>query len=91
MGDQSLRVLVDEVVTSAAAVLARVDVCVVAVDEDVGRSFFEGLWKQLCGPEKAILAGPCVPRLAVEAVDEDDVDLGVRVGEDARNLEAGDL
>lgn len=42
-GDECLGMLMDEVVACAAVILARVDIGVISVDEDVGLNAFESL------------------------------------------------
>lgn len=80
--NECLGMLVYEVVACAAVVLARVHIGVVPVDEDVGLDALEGLGQEIGRPEGAVAGGPCLFRVAVEAVDEDDVYLGVWVGVD---------
>lgn len=63
--DQRLGVVVDEVVAGAPVVAARVDIRVVAVDQDVGVRRLQRRWEQVGGPEDAVLGRPRPLRVAI--------------------------
>lgn len=68
-----------------------VDVCIIAVDEYSSLCALQGDRQEVLRPEDAILRSPCVPWVAVQAMDEDDVDSRIGVIVDAGYLEALDL
>lgn len=75
---------VDEVVTGVRSVLLGVNIGVVAVDEHICTGIFERGGQEVCRPEDTIrLRRPCPLRVSVQAVDEDDVDLGIWMGVDS--------
>ena len=83
--------LEDKVVAGADVRAARVDVGIVAIDNNVGGMASEGLGEKLGRPVEAILRGPRPLRVTVQAVDEDNVNMGVGMGEDTGKLEASDI
>lgn len=76
---EGLCVLVDKVVARAAVVAPRVDVGVVPVHQDVGLQALERRRQQVHGPEDSVFGRPRLVGAAIQAVHEDNVDLGVRV------------
>lgn len=48
-------------------------------------------WEQVGGPEHTVGSRPCFLWVAVEAVDQDDVRSGLRMGIDRCDFEARDL
>jgi hypothetical protein len=74
-------VLEDKVVARVPAAPGY-DVGIVPVDDDVGRSVDERGGEELAWPVDAIACGPCLGRVAVQAVDEDNVDGRVGVAMD---------
>lgn len=73
--DKSLGVLVNKIVTRAAVVVARVDVGVVPVNEDIGRYSSKGVWKEVMRPKDTFGAGPGKVWAAIKTMNEDYVDL----------------
>lgn len=51
--------------------------------------FLQSLWEQIGGPIDAVLlGGPRLLRIAIKTVDQDDIDLGVRVSVYSRQVVA---
>lgn len=88
-GDERLRVLVDKVVAGTAVVAARVHVGVVPVDQHVGLQAAQRCREEVGRPERAVGRGPGSFGGAVEAVDEDNVDIGIWVRVDGGRFVAG--
>ena len=80
--DEILGMLVDKVVGRRAVLLPHRDVGIITVDNYIRIcvGIDEGRDEELDGPEDAIAGGPRMVGRAVEAVDEDDVGGGIRVG-----------
>ena len=55
--------LMDEV-TSCTLATKGVDIRIISVGQYPGLDIVEGLWKELCRPEDAIL-GPCILRVTI--------------------------
>ncbi len=89
--NQRLRMHEYEVVTWIRAMFLGVDIGIVAVDEDVGTGFSEGDGEEVGGPEDAILSGPRLLRLPIQAMHEDDIYLGIGVSVDSGGFVARDL
>lgn len=87
--DQCLSLVVDKL---GAGVFAN-DIGIVAVDDDVRScsSLFKGVWKEVCRPVDSVLGRPCLLRLSIQAMDENDVNCRFRVGIDCSDLETCDI
>lgn len=88
VGDEGLGMLVDVVVAGAAIILPRVHVGVVSICENIGVCALESLGQEVRRPEAAVAGCPCLLGIAVEAVDEDDVDFGIGMSPDRAGLVA---
>lgn len=71
--------LMNELGTRTAIVVAGIDIGVVTVHEDICGNPAQSFREQIDGPECAIGTCPGSVWAAVEAVNQDDVDLRVRV------------
>ncbi len=83
--------LVDKVVARTSVVATRIHIGVVAIDKHVRVGILERMRKQISRPIDPILSCPCLLRIAVESMDENDVDLGLRVRVHGRELVPGNM
>jgi hypothetical protein len=70
----------DEVVAGAPVIAAGVDVGVITIYQDIGMFCLQALREQIRRPKDAVGGRPGPLRIAIQTVDEDDVNFGVRVG-----------
>lgn len=94
---QSLGMLVDIVGARTRTMPLRSYIRVVSIHQDIGRGVvvFKRLREEISRPEDAILGlglgCPCLLRFTVEAVDENDVDLGLWMRIDCCYVKTGDF